>query len=58
MVRQILNEPGGLERLADLTEILSLGVTMREYEERQARQQGREVMAPMQLTVAKANVER
>ena len=58
MVRQILSEPGGLERLADLSEILSLGVTMREYEEREAREQGRPVMAPMQLTLAKSRVER
>ena len=58
MVRQILNEPGGLDRLADFSEILSLGVTMREFEERQAREQGRPVMAPMQLTLAKAKVER
>ena len=58
MVRQILSEPGGLDRLADLSEILSLGVTMREYEEREAREQGRAALAPLQLTLAKARIER
>jgi hypothetical protein len=39
LVRKILSQPDGAEQLADLTEIICLGQTLREFEEQQAKGQ-------------------
>jgi hypothetical protein len=39
LVRRILGQPGGADQLADLTEIICLGRTMREFEEQKAKGQ-------------------
>jgi len=39
LVRNILAQPGGVEQLAALLEIICLGQTMREFEEQQAKGQ-------------------
>jgi hypothetical protein len=37
LVRKILSQPDGADQLADLSEIICLGQTMREFEEQQAK---------------------
>jgi hypothetical protein len=40
LVREILSQPDGIDRLADFAEILSLGRTIRELEERRSNVTG------------------
>jgi len=39
LVRKILSQPDGADQLADLSEIICLGQTIREFEEQQAKGQ-------------------
>jgi hypothetical protein len=53
LVRQILSQPGGVDQLADLSEVLCLGQTMREFEERQSQEQApTSLAAEARLTAA------